>query len=331
MSGLNTVRWVIKHFFLLVLGALYFSTPSWGADTWPVKPIHFVVGFTAGGPSDLIARDLGLKMAQLLGQPVVIENRPGAGGNIAAEYVARSAADGYTWLLGNNSILSTNAALYKKIGFDPVQDFAPVGMVGTQPNILIVNNALPVNSVKELIAHIRSHPDSMNYASSGAGAAAHLAGELFKSSANVSVTHIPYKGAIPALTDVMSGHAQMMFATSASVMPFIRDGRVRALAVTSKSRMKELPDLPTMMESGLAGFEAVSWHGIVVRAGTPVEIIQRINAQLATALARDDLLERFKNLGVEPTPGSAQSFSEYISSETPKWTKVVRDSGARVE
>ena len=324
MSGL-------RRFFLLALAALNFPVSSWAADVWPDKPIHFVVGFTAGGPSDLIARDLGLKLSQLLGQPVVIENRPGAGGNIAAEYVARSAADGYTWLLGNNSILSTNAALYKKIGFDPVQDFAPVGLVGTQPNILIVNNALPVHSVRELIAHIRSHPDSMNYASSGSGAAAHLAGELFKSSAGVSITHIPYKGAIPALTDVMSGHAQMMFATSASVMPFIRDGRVRALAVTSKSRMKELPNVPTMIESGLSGFEAVTWHGIVVRAGTPPEIINRINAQLATALAREDLLERFKNLGVEPAPGTAQSFADYISSETPKWSKVVRDSGARVE
>jgi tripartite-type tricarboxylate transporter receptor subunit TctC len=321
----------VRTLFLLGFFSLFLLTPTWAADAWPTKPIHFVVGFTAGGPSDLIARDLGLKLAQLLGQPVVIENRPGAGGNIAAEYVARSPADGYTWLLGNNSILSTNAALYKKIGFDPVQDFAPVGLVGTQPNILVVNNALEARSVKDLIAYIKSNPDRMNYASSGSGAAAHLSGELFKSSAGIAITHIPYKGAIPALTDVMSGHAQMMFATSASVMPFIRDGRVRALAVTSKTRMKDLPNIPTMIESGLPGFEAVTWHGIVVRAGTPPEIVNKINAELTAALGKDDLLERFKNLGVEPAPGSPQTFADYIKSETPKWTKVVRDSGASVE
>jgi tripartite-type tricarboxylate transporter receptor subunit TctC len=182
-----------------------------------------------------------------------------------------------------------------------------------------------------LIAYIKSNPDRMNYASSGSGAAAHLSGELFKSSAGIAITHIPYKGAIPALTDVMSGHAQMMFATSASVMPFIRDGRVRALAVTSKTRMKDLPNIPTMIESGLPGFEAVTWHGIVVRAGTPPEIVNKINAELTAALGKDDLLERFKNLGVEPAPGSPQTFADYIKSETPKWTKVVRDSGASVE
>jgi tripartite-type tricarboxylate transporter receptor subunit TctC len=298
---------------------------------WPAKPIRFVVGFTAGGPSDVLARALGQKMAATLGQPIVIDNRPGAGGNSAAEAVAKSAPDGYTWLLGNNSILATNAALYGKLPFDPVRDFAPVGLVATQPNILVVNPAVPAHSVAELMALAKAKPGQLNFASSGAGAAAHLAGQLFKTAAGIDIVHVPYKGAQPALTDLMGGQVQMMFATSASALPYIRGGRLRALAVTSPRRMAELPAIPTMMEAGLPGFEAVSWHGIVVPAGTPASVIERIHLDLEAALATPEIRNEFRILGAEPAPGSPQAFADYIKVETPKWSKVVKESGARID
>jgi tripartite-type tricarboxylate transporter receptor subunit TctC len=301
------------------------------AQAWPARPIHFVVGFTAGGPSDVLARALGQKMAETLGQSIVVDNRPGAGGNTAAEVVAKSPADGYTWLLGNNSILATNAALYSKLPFDPVRDFAPVGLVATQPNILVVNPNVPAQSVAELIALAKAKPGQLNYASSGAGAAAHLAGQLFKTSAGIDIVHVPYKGAQPALTDVIAGQVQMMFATSASVMQYIRANRVRALGVTSPKRMAELPNLPTMIEAGLPGFEAVTWHGLVVTAGTPPAVLERIHADLQRALNSAEIRAQFKSLGVEGAPGSAQAFADYIKVEIPKWTKVVRESGARID
>jgi tripartite-type tricarboxylate transporter receptor subunit TctC len=301
------------------------------AQAWPDKPIHFVVGFTAGGPSDVLARALGQKMAETLKQAIVVDNRPGAGGNTAAEVVAKSAADGYTWLLGNNSILATNAALYSHLPFDPVKDFAPVGLVATQPNILVVNNNVPAQSVKELIELARAKPGQLNFASSGAGAAAHLSGQLFKTLAGIDIVHVPYKGAQPALTDVIAGQVQMMFATSASVMPFIKTNRVRALAVTSLKRMGELPAVPTMVEAGVPGFEAVTWHGIVVPAGTPPAVIARIHDELQRALNSADIRGQFKTLGVEPAPGTPQAFADYIKVEIPRWTKVVRESGARID
>lgn len=312
---------------------LAFSLPAQaqGAPAWPAKPIRFVVGFTAGGPSDVLARALGQGMAQTLGQPIVIDNRPGAGGNSAAEAVAKSAPDGYTWLLGNNSILATNAALYGKLPFDPVRDFAPVGLVATQANILVVNPQVPAQSVAELVALARAKPGQLNFASSGAGAAAHLAGQLFKTAAGIAIVHVPYKGAQPALTDLMGGQVQLMFATSASAMPYIRAERLRALAVTSPRRMAELPAVPTMIESGLPGFEAVSWHGIVVPAGTPAPVVERINHDLLAALATVQIRSQFKLLGVDPAPGSPQAFADYIKVETPKWSKVVRESGARID
>src|SRR3954452_20382227 len=206
-------------------------------------PVRFVVGFTPGGPSDILARALAEKLAAPLGQPVVVENRPGAGGNLAAEVVARSAADGNTWLLGNNSMLATNAALYSHLPFDPVKDFAPVALVGIQPNMLVVHPSVPAHSVGELIAYAKQHPGKLNYASTGAGVASHLSGELFKAMTGVDMVHVPYKGAQPALTDVIAGQCQVMFATTASVVPYIKAGRLRALAVTTARRSALLPDL----------------------------------------------------------------------------------------
>jgi len=305
------------------------------AQGFPEKPLRFVVGFTPGGPSDIIARGLGQKLSEGWSQQVVIENRPGAGGNIAAEIVAKSAPDGTTWLLGNNSILATNQSLYAKLAYDPVRDFAPVALVAIQPNILVVNPAVPATSVRELIALARAKPGELNYASSGAGAAAHLAAELFKTMAGVDMLHVPYKGAQPALTDVIAGRAQLMFATSASVIPYIKAGRLRALAVTTAQRSPSVPDLPTVSEagaeSGLRGFEAVTWHGVVVPRATPDSLVARLNADIGKALSAPDLRERLESLGAELAPGTPRDFAEYIAREIPKWAKVVKDSGARAE
>src|SRR6267154_1873703 len=288
------------------------------AQAWPEKPVRFVVGFTPGGPSDILARALGQKLAESWGQQMVIENRPGAGGNIAAELVAKSAPDGYTWLLGNNSILATNQSLYGKLGYDPVKDFAPVALVAIQPNILVVNPSVPASSVKELIALAKAKPGELNYASSGSGAAAHLAG-------------VPYKGAQPALTDVIAGQAQLMFATSASVIPYIKAGRLRALAVTTAQRSASVPELPTVSEAGVPGFEAITWHGVVVPAATPRPLVERLNADIVKVLRVRDLRERLESLGAELAPGTPQDFADYIAREIPKWAKVVKDSGARAD
>jgi tripartite-type tricarboxylate transporter receptor subunit TctC len=269
-------------------------------------------------------------MSLFLDQPIVVENKPGAGGNLAAEYVAHSDPDGYTWLLGNNSILATNEFLYRNLRYKPEQDFAPVGLVAIQPNILVVNNTLPVKNLKELISLLKAHPSKFNFASSGAGAAAHLSGEMFKTSAGVSITHIPYKGAQPALTDVIAGHVDMMFATSGSVMPFIRDKKVRALAVTGQARMKELPNTPTMSEAGLPGFEAITWHGIVVPSGVSEAVILQISKALNSALTDKELLASYASMGLEPKNTTPKAFGDYIHSEIPKWSKVVRESGAGI-
>ena len=293
--------------------------------------MRFVIGFTPGGPSDILARAVGQKLADRWGQQVLVENRPGAGGNLAAEAVAKSAPDGHTWLLGNNSILATNHALYRKLPYDPLKDFAPVALVAVQPNILVVHPEVPAKSMAELIALARQNPGKLNYASSGAGAAAHLAGELFKSMAGLDIVHVPYKGAQPALTDLIAGQVQLMFATSASVIPYMKAGRLRALAVTTAQRSPSVPELPTMSEAGLSGFEATTWHGVVVPSATPAALIQRLNQDINAVLKEKDLSERLAGLGAEVLTGTPREFADYIAREIPKWTKVVRDSGARAD
>jgi tripartite-type tricarboxylate transporter receptor subunit TctC len=331
--GYRAGRFSMKLGYALLAASLASSAGVSNAQTpgFPEKPVRFVVGFTPGGPSDILARALGHKLAQGWGQQVVIENRPGAGGNLAAESVARSAPDGYTWLLGNNSVLATNQSLYRNLGYDPVKDFAPVALVAIQPNILVVNPGVPANSVKELIALAKAKPGQLNYASSGSGAAAHLAGELFKSMTGVAMVHVPYKGAQPALTDVIAGQAQLMFATSASVIPYIKAGRLRALAVTTTQRSLALPDLPTVAEAGVPGFEAITWHGVVVPSATPAPLVARLNRDIVHILRMPDLRERLESLGAEVAAGTPRDFADYIAREIPKWTKVVKDSGARAE
>jgi tripartite-type tricarboxylate transporter receptor subunit TctC len=279
----------------------------------------------------VIARILGRRMHEILGQPFVIENRPGAGGNIAAEVVATAAGDGYTLLMGNNSILATNAILYKKINYDPERDFIPISLIGTQANILVVNPSVPVNSMADLIALAKARPGQLNFASSGHGAAAHLAGELFKAEAKVDIVHVAYKGAAPALQDVIAGHVHMMFATSASVVNLIKDGKVRALAVTTAKRTEILPDVPTVAELGIPGFDATTWHGLVAPAGASSEVIGTLHFAVTTALADPGVRKSLMDLGVDIVGNTPKEFEAYIKSEIPKWNAVVKASGARLD
>ncbi len=313
---------------LCVLTLLAAAAFNAAAQSYPAKPVRFVIAFSPGGPSDILTRFIGGKLAQATGQPFVFENRPGAGGNVAGEYVAKAPPDGYTLLMGNNSILATNASLYKKMNFDPVKELAPVALIASQPNILVVHPSLPVKSVKELTVFLKARPGQVNYASSGSGAAAHLAAELFKSMAGVSMVHIPYKGAGPALIDMLTGQCQVMFATALSVQPHLQSGRLRPLAVTTAKRSPTFPELPTVAEAGVKGFEATTWHGVVVTAGAPQAVIDRLNAEINKILQMPDVRERLSSQGAEIIGGTPREFAAYIQSEIPKWAKVIRDSGA---
>jgi tripartite-type tricarboxylate transporter receptor subunit TctC len=307
-----------------------FAAPV-AAQEYPVKPVRFVIAFSPAGPSDILTRIVGSKLAESMGQVFIFDNRPGAGGNLAGEIVAKAPPDGYTLLMGNNSILATNASLYKNMSFDPVKDLAPVALLASQPNILVVHPSLPVKSVKELIAFAKAHPGQLNYASSGSGAAAHLAAELFKSMAAVQMVHIPYKGASPALIDMLAGQCQVMFATALSVQPYLQSNRLRPLAVSTAKRARIMPNLPTVAEAGVPGFEATTWHGIVSTAGTPPAVINKLNAEINKVLKLPDVNATLTRQGAEVLGGTPQEFAAYIKAEIPKWAKVVKASGARAD
>jgi tripartite-type tricarboxylate transporter receptor subunit TctC len=316
--------------FAGVVSAIILSSAVPAAD-YPSRPVTIMVAFTPGGPSDVLSRLIARRLQEILHQPFIVENRPGAGGNIAAEQVKNADPDGYTLLMGNNGILATNAALYKKLSYDAQKDFAPISLVGTQPNILVVNPSVPANSMAELIALAKASPGALNFASSGHGAAAHLAGELFKTEAKINIVHVAYKGAAPALQDVIAGHVQMMFATAASVIGLIKNEKVRALAVTTLKRTALLPDLPTVDELGLKGFDATTWHGLVAPAGTPKDIIEMLNIATTEALKDPTTQKALLDLGVDVIGSSPKEFEDYIKAEIPKWTAVVKASGAQID
>jgi tripartite-type tricarboxylate transporter receptor subunit TctC len=301
------------------------------AAEYPARPVNLIVAFTPGGPSDVLARIVGRQLDKILGQTFVVENRPGGAGNIAAETVARATPDGYTLLMGNNGLLATNQSLFKKLNFDAERDFAPISLIGSQPNILVVNPALGINTMGELIAYAKAHPGKLNYGHSGYGAAAHLSAELFKSEAKVDIVSVSYKGAAPALQDLIAGQVQLMFATSASVVGFIQAGTLKPLAVTTVKRFSLMPELPTVAESGLPGFDATTWHGLVAPAATPKPIVATLNRAIVQALAQPETLKQLHDLGVEVGSSTPEEFAAYIKSEIPKWAAVVKASGAQVE
>lgn len=315
---------------LLLATVLALASLTALAEAWPSRPIRFVVAAPGGSSLDVIARTVGDKLKERLGQPVVVENIPGASGTIASGNVARAAPDGHTLLISYNGPLAYTQYL-TTLPHDPQKDLAPVIQTSSQPNVLVVPANLPVKSVAELVAYAKTRPGKLNYASVGNGSSSHLTMELFKTMAGLYIVHIPYNGAPPAALSVATGDTQMLFSVPSVVMPHLRSGKVRALAVTSASRFPLLPDLPTVAESGLPRFESLTWNGIVVPAGTPPEIIQRLNREANAILKLPDVKARLNNAGLEPSGGSPEQFRALIAQEARKWSEIIRRTGAKLD
>jgi tripartite-type tricarboxylate transporter receptor subunit TctC len=317
---------------LLAVLAMIAAPSAWSqAGSYPSRPVRIVVPFPAGGTTDILARAIAQRLSESMGQPFIVDNRPGAGGNLGAELVAKSAPDGYTMVMGTVGTHAINPGLYPKMSYDHIKDFAPVLLVAGVPNILEVNPNVPVHTVAELIAYAKANPGKLNFASSGAGTSIHLSGELFKTMAGVSMQHVPYKGSAPALQDLMGGQVDLMFDNLPSSIALIKGGKLRPIAVTSASRSAALPDIPTIAESGLPGFEASSWFGLLAPAGTPPAIVDKINAEGNKWLASADAKEKLGSQGAIAGGGSPDDFVRHIAAETAKWAKVVKESGAKVD
>ena len=301
------------------------------AQTYPNKPIRLVCPFPPGGAVDIASRSVAQALSQQLGQPVTVDNRPGAGGNIGAEIVAKAAPDGYTLLMATSNILAINPALYSKVPFDSLKDFAPISLVVSLNNVLVLNPGVPYKSVPEVIAAAKAQPGKLTYASSGNGTSIHLSGELFKSMAGVNMLHIPYKGSAPAVTDLLAGQVNMMFDNIPSSLPHIKAGKLRALAVTGSKRASSLPDLPTIAEAAIPGYESYVWFGVVAPAGTPPEIIKRLNAELAKAAVTPEFRDRLTGQGYDVLSTSPEQMTASIRSEMDKWGKIVKASGAKID
>ncbi len=298
---------------------------------FPSKPITIVVGFTAGGTTDTLARIVGQFMSRDLGQSVMIDNRPGAGGNIGSQMVVRAAPDGHTLLMGTVGTHAINQSLYKKMTFDPIKDFQPISRVALVPNLLVAHPSQPFKTVKELIAHAKANPGKINFASSGSGTSIHLSAEMFNQMTGVDMQHIPYKGSAPALTDLLSGQTAIMFDNLPSVIGHVKAGKLRPIAVTTPQRSPALPDVPTIAESGVPGYSATSWFGILAPAGTPAPAVARLNASILKALADPEVKKKFAEQGAEPHPEKPEQFAEFIRSETAKWGQTVKVSGATAD
>jgi tripartite-type tricarboxylate transporter receptor subunit TctC len=301
------------------------------AQDYPQKTIRIIVPYTPGGTADMLARTMGQRMAQGLGQQIIIDNRPGAGGNIGADFAAKAAPDGYTILMGTVATHAINPHLYPRMPYDSATDFTPIILVATLPNILVVNPSVPTKSVKELIALAKARPGELAFASAGNGTSQHLSGELFKKMTGVDMTHIPYKGSAPAVTDLVGGQVQLMFDNIPSSLAQVRAGKLRALAVTGPRRSPVLPDLPTVAEAGLPGFSITSWFALFAPAGTPAGILLRLNREAGKAILSDELRQQWMAQGIEPAGGSAAQLDAFRRLEALKWEKIIRDSGARVE
>jgi len=324
-------RWSRVAGLVVVAASVIGAQVAFAQATYPSRPVRVVVPFPAGGTTDILARAAAQKLSETWGQQAIVDNRPGAGGNIGSELVAKSPPDGYTLLMGTVGTHAINSSLYPKMPYDHVKDFVPVILVAGVPNVLVVNPSLPVNSVQELIAYAKANPGKLNFASSGSGTSIHLSGELFKTMTGVQMTHIPYKGSAPALTDLIGGQVQLMFDNLPSSLAFIKAGKLRALAVTSTTRSAALPDVPTIAESGVPGFEASSWFGLLAPAGTPRDIVTKINADTQKWLASPDAKEKLAAQGALAAGGSPEDFARHIQAETAKWARVVKESGAKVE
>jgi tripartite-type tricarboxylate transporter receptor subunit TctC len=295
---------------------------------YPDRPIKLVVPFPAGGAADIMARGLASKLAAEIGQSVVIDNKGGAGGTTASESVAKSAADGYTLLFGTMGTHAINPSLYQKLRYDPVKDFSPISLTHITPRVLVINSALPVNSIADLIALAKKNPGSLSYGSAGSGSSSHLSGALFASLSGIDMIHVPYKGSAPLVTDILSGRVSMTFDSFTVYAPHIRSGKVKALGVTSQDRMSVLPDIPTIMEGGLKSYVVSNWLGLMAPAGTPDAIIKRLNNAVSKAFKSQDLRSQLQELGIEVKTSSPEQFSDLIRSDMVKWSEIVKKSGA---
>ena len=307
----------------LPLGAL--------AQNYPAKPVTIVVPFAPGGTTDILARIVGQGLGTELGQPFVVDNRAGAGGNIGASLAAKAPADGYTLFMGTVGTHAINQALYKKMPFDPVKDFAPISRVATVPNLLVAHPSQPYKTVKELIAYAKANPGKVTYGSPGSGASPHVSGELFKSMTGTDLLHVPYKGSAPAMTDLLGGQIAIMFDNMPSAIQHVRSGKPRPIAVTTAKRSPELPDIPTIAEAGVPGYEAMSWFGLFAPAATPKPVLDRLNAALVKVLNQPDVKKKIAEQGGDVVAETPEQFAAFIKAETAKWGKVVKDSGATVD
>ncbi|MEJ8840712.1 tripartite tricarboxylate transporter substrate binding protein [Ramlibacter sp. AN1133] len=318
--------------FLLAALALAAATPfAATAQAYPAKPITVIVPFAAGGTTDILARVIGQALTRDLGQSVIVDNRSGAGGNIGAQLAAKAPADGYTLFMGTVGTHAINQSLYKKMPFDPIKDFAPLTRVAMVPNLLVANPGKPYKTVKELIAYAQKNPGKVNFGSSGSGSSIHLSGELFNALAKVDMVHVPYKGSAPAVSDLIGGQIDIMFDNMPSAIQHVRAGKLRPLAVTTAKRSPELPDVPTIAEAGVPGYEATSWFGMFAPAGTPAPIVAKLNGALVKALADPQVKKKLAEQGAEPYSEKPEQFAEFIRQETAKWSKVVKDSGASAD
>ena len=326
---LSRVRILHRSALTLLAGTLALSLGAGAnAQTYPNKPVRLVVTFPSGGAPDILAR-LFSEKAQL-GQPVVVDNKPGAGGNIGADFVAKSAGDGYTLVLGTVGTHSINGSLYEKMPYDMVKNFSPVSLIASAPNLLVVNNNIPVKTVPEFVAYLKANPDKLSFGSPGVGTSVHVSGELFKSMTGTKMTHVPYKGRQYAIPDLVGGSIQLMFDNMPSALPMAREGKIRAIAVTTAKRSSAAPEIPTIAET-IPGFEATTWFAMFAPAGTPKPVIDKLNAEVLRVFRLPEVGERLKTLGLEAVLSSPEELAAYQASEIAKWTKVVKESGAKAE
>lgn len=316
---------------MLLAGWIGWGGPA-AAQGYPTKPMRLIVPFAAGGSTDVVARTLGQKLSEVLGQQMVVENRPGAGGSLGAEAAAKAAPDGYTLLLGTSGTLAINPNLYAKALYDPVRDFAPVALLGSTAYLLLVHPSVPAATLQEFVALARSKPGQFNYGSAGNGSTGHLVGELFKSLARVNLTHVPYKGQAPAMADLIGGQIHALFEPVGTALPQVRAGKVKALGITGTKRSSLAPEIPTLAESGVANYDATAWFAVVAPAGTPGDIVARLNGEINKLLRTPDMQAKLVAQQVEPLPpATPEQLGAHIRAEVAKWAKVVKDSGARVD
>jgi tripartite-type tricarboxylate transporter receptor subunit TctC len=316
--------------FVLALAAAAFSSSAF-AQAWPAKPIRIVVPFPPGGGTDIIARETSQRVAKATGWTFVIDNKPGAGGNLGVDSVAKSPPDGYTIVLGQSSNLAINPTLYSKLPYDPQKDLAPIVLLANAPLVMVTGMTTPYKTLADAVNRAKAKPGQVNFASPGNGTVAHLTSELFQKAAGVKTQHVPYKGASQAMTDVISGTVDLYMSSVPTLLGHIKQGKVRALAVTSAKRVDDLPDVPTINESGYKGFDAVTWFGLLAPAGTPRDVITKLNVEFNKALEQPELSKRLGDEGADPAGGTPEQFAALIKDEIPRWGKVVKDSGARVD